>query len=88
MTPRFSNRVLARRAMRTGFNVGFTPAFVASLVSYLITDNPNVTSAGGYLQLGLLMLFILVMSFVWAGIALIIVTAGVFISYRLSEIGL
>lgn len=79
---RFSNRALAKRSMKRGVNLGFVPAFVASLVSYLITVNPHVEDSA-YLQFALQMVAIIMVSIAWAGMAMLIVAAGVFILHRL-----
>ena len=69
--------------MKKGVDIGFAPAFVASLVTYLITVNPHVEGSG-YLQFGLQMLALATLSVVWAAMAMFVVATGVFALQRLN----
>lgn len=78
---KISRQALARKAMKKGVDLGFAPAFVATMVTYLITANP----LGQRNLLGFIgqMLGIIFVSIVYGIAAMIIVAAGVYVIYRL-----
>jgi uncharacterized PurR-regulated membrane protein YhhQ (DUF165 family) len=78
---KISRQALGRKAMKKGVEVGFTPAFVATMVTYMITLNPmgNRSLLGFIVQ----MLAVVFVSIVYGIVAMIVLAIGVCVIYRL-----
>jgi hypothetical protein len=84
MKKKYTYKMALNQAGKTGLDIGFKPAFVAALVTFLITNDPflHSDSFGSLLQLVEITIGALVVAFV----ASLIVALAAFISYNLETV--
>jgi hypothetical protein len=83
---RYATRSLARKAGKIGAELGFSPAFVAVLVTYLSTNGASLLAFSlDSIRMWIALLF---WSFFCASIILFLIAAAVFVGYKVHIIDL